>query len=148
MGISIVCSFPVWSGGSLIIFLALQVGMLSCMRGRHGELSACNTEVVHMPSYICMPPYVCMPQYPLYICMFPHTICSPYVMGTWGASVHPICLGVFWGSSVHLSGISVSVSISIASQFITVIAVAPQYCGMLLYWTGCLLCFMVLFLSL
>ena len=38
-----------------------------------------------------------------------YTICSPYVMGTLGASVHPICLGVLGGSG-HLSGISVSVS--------------------------------------
>ena len=34
-------------------------------------------------------------------------------MGTFGASVHPICLGVFWGTSVHLSGILVSVGKSI-----------------------------------
>ena len=37
-------------------------------------------------------------------------------MGTWGTSVHPICLAVFWGASVHLLGILISVGTSICSS--------------------------------
>ena len=40
------------------------------------------------------------------------------------------------GVSVHLSGISMSVSTPIASQAITVIPVVPHHCELLFYWTG------------
>ena len=55
----------------------------------------------HTSIYPSMPP--CTPVFS------PCNTCSPYVMG-FGASVHSICLGVFWGASVHISGISMSVS--------------------------------------
>ena len=97
-----------------------------------------------MPHTSICPPYICTAfctsihlHIALYICMVPYTICSPYVMGTWETSVHPICLGVR-GASVHLSGIFVSVGTSIASQFMTVIPVALHHGGLLLYWTECL----------
>ena len=58
------------------------------------------------PLYIWTPWYICMTPYPLHICMF----CVPHMSWDLGASVHPICLGVFWGTTVHLWGILVSVS--------------------------------------
>ena len=53
------------------------------------------------------------PPYCLYICMFPLYHIFPICNGTWGPSVYPICLGVFWRASVHLSDISVSADASI-----------------------------------
>ena len=55
---------------------------------------------------------VCLSDWEASICL---PVC-PYVpicLMDLGASVHPICHGVFWGTSVHLLGISVSVSTSI-----------------------------------
>ena len=144
MGISSVGSFPVLSGGSLIIFQLFRCRNLALnrffyIRGRHGGVSLGvsvhpHTSVhhlyVHMPLYLWMPPYICMPPYPLYICMF--SLCSPYVIVTWEASVHLICLGIFWEIlvfqcwSVH----------PFATQFITVMPFASHHCGLLLYWTG------------
>ena len=83
--------------------------------------------------HICMPPYlpftpVCLPI--LYV-----TKCH----GDFGGHLYtPYVLGSLGEASVHLSGISKSISTPIASPFITVIAVAPHQCGLLLYWTGCL----------
>ena len=127
--------------------LALN-SMFSYIKGWHGDCQLWACACPHTPE---CPLYICTPSIHLYapctpvcphtpctsVCS-PYTICSPYVIGTCGASVHPICLGVFWGLSVHLSGILVSVSTSTASQFITVRPVAPHHCGLLLYWTGCL----------
>ena len=50
--------------------------------------------------------------YLLYICMFSLYHMFPCVMGTWEHLYTPYVLG-FWGASLHLSGISVSVSTSI-----------------------------------
>ena len=150
VGISDVGSFPVWSGWSLIICQLFRCRnlvinrMFSYIRGRHGgcQLRGHPYAPIHLYTsctfihtlYVCMPHTSVFP-IPLYICMFfyvPHMswglggICTPHV--SWGL------LGV----SVHLTGISVSVSTSICSQFITVMPVAPHHCGLLLYWTGCL----------
>ena len=106
-------------------------------------------------SYVWMPPYVLTP--PIcsdapsvsdapHICvplMLPCTsVCfygvSVYDIGM-GASMYPICLGSE-GASSHLSGILVSVSTSIVSVY-----------GLILTGldiSGCLLCFMLLDLSL
>ena len=43
----------------------------------------------------------------LYVLLIPYV---PHMSWDLGASIHAICHGVFWGASVHLSGISVSVS--------------------------------------
>ena len=51
--------------------------------------------------------------YPLYICMFSLYHMFPICHRTQGAFVDPIHLRVFWGASVHLSGILMSVSTSI-----------------------------------
>ena len=133
MGISGVGSFLVQSGGSLIIFqlfkcrnLALN-RMLSYIRGRHGGLSALGASVcphtsVH-PQYIQTIPAqsyapICLntpihlyAPYSLYICLFSYVSHMSWGLGR--ESVYPICTGVFWGTSVHLSGISVSVGTSI-----------------------------------
>ena len=68
---------------------------------------------------------------------------SPYTMfpkchGDFGGHLYTPYVLESWGASVHLSGISVSVNTSVAPQFITVIPVAPHHCGLLLYWPGCL----------
>ena len=54
-----------------------------------------------------------MPHSPCTSVCSPYTICSP-CHGDLGSIVHPICNGVFWGPSVHMSGISVAVSTSIS----------------------------------
>ena len=61
---------------------------------------------LYAPRHPNTPIYLYAPILPVHL----YVLCSPYVMGTWSAPVNPICLGVFWGVSVHLSGISVSVS--------------------------------------
>ena len=79
MGISSVDSFPVWSGGSQIIFqlfgcrnLALN-RMFSYIRGEkggcklRGHLYAPYMSICPLYLYA---PYICMHPYPLYICMF------------------------------------------------------------------------------
>ena len=125
VGISDVGSFPVWSGWSLIICQLFRCRnlvinrMFSYIRGRHGgcQLRGHPYAPIHLYTsctfihtlYVCMPHTSVFP-IPLYICMFfyvPHMswglggICTPHV--SWGL------LGV----SVHLTGISVSVSTSI-----------------------------------
>ena len=102
--------------------------MFSYIKGRHG---GCQHTAQGASMCLYAP-------YPLYICLFPLYHMFPICQGDLGPSVHPICLGVFWGPSRHLSGISVSISTSIASQFITFIPVAVHHCGLLLYWNGCL----------
>ena len=89
---------------------------------------------VCMPPYVCTSPYIHMPLHTPHTCS-PYTICSPYVMGTWRASKHPICLG----GNQYICQASLCLSVCpFSSQFITVIPVAPHHCGLLLYWTGCL----------
>ena len=147
-------SFPVWSGDSIIIFQlfrcrnwalnrdvfpTLVAGMWGCQHRGHPHVPIClYAPHVQMPTYIQTPPNVCMPTY------LPSTsVCPPYYMfhkchWNFGGNLYtPYVLGSF-GASVHLSGISVSVSTSIASQFIIAIPVDPNDCGLLLYWTGCL----------
>ena len=60
---------------------------------------------------VCLNMSVC-PIHPLalYICMFLHTICSPYVMGTCGGHLYTHMSWGLWGALIHLSGILVSVS--------------------------------------
>ena len=76
--------------------------------------------------YVCMPPvhsctpctsmyspihhYASIPLLHLYVLPIPYV---PHMLLELGGSVHPICLGVFWGASVHLLGILVSVKTSI-----------------------------------
>ena len=89
MGISSVGSFPVWSGGSPLLFfklfrcrnLALNRVFPTFLRGRHVFYTwrCFNVPLhsyaphVHMPPYICMPPGVyttpICPYTPLCICM-------------------------------------------------------------------------------
>ena len=83
MGISSVGSFPVWSGGSLIIFQLLRCRNLALNRvssyflvaGMFLYLGGCldSPTFIH-PPYICMTPYICMPSgmYTPSIC--PHTL--------------------------------------------------------------------------
>ena len=67
-----------------------------------------------MPCFMSIfPPYICTPHASYTSVCSPYTIFSPYVTGTWWASVHPICLGFFWGATVHLWGISMSFITSI-----------------------------------
>ena len=108
MDISSVDSFPVQSGGSLIIFQLFRCRNLSLNR-MFSNIKRQAWGVISLGG-ICMPcvhsyiPYICMPPIHPYASHTPctsvcssYTICSPYVMGAWGASVCPICLGVFWG---------------------------------------------------
>ena len=106
---------------------------------------------------ICMPLYIemphmsgCPPYLPCTSICSSCTICSPNIMRTLGGILHLMSWGL-WVASVHLSGISLSVSTSISSKFITVIPVDFQHCGLLLTALdayGCLLSFMLLFVSL
>ena len=82
-----------------------------------------------------MPP-VCRHTYCTSVCC-PYSICSPYVMGTWGASIQPICLGVFGGHQYICQAFLWLSVHPFASKFITVILAASHHCGLLLYWTGC-----------
>ena len=125
MGISIVGSFPVQFGGSLIIFqlsrcrnLALNrvfllptfeagMGVVS-LRGclphtfRHPHMFGCPLYVL-TPLHICVPPMLA----PLYICVFLEVSACDMGIGT---SMYPICLGsgrhqlicqAFWCLSAH-----------------------------------------------
>ena len=87
-------------------------------------MGGCHLKGHLYTQYICMPPvflyplYICtphtsVPPYPKYICMFSVYHMFPICHGDLRASVHPICLGVFWGASVHPSGILVAVCTSI-----------------------------------
>ena len=87
-----------------------------------------------------------MPSYPLYICMFPicphnpsTSISSPYVMGTWGHLYTQYVLGSFGGHQYICQAFCCLSIHPFASQFITVMPVAPHLCGLLLYWMECLL---------
>ena len=137
--------------------------MFSYIRGGHGGCqlrgaSICPHTSIHpicsyTPLYACTPPYIhtspinMYAPYPLDICMF----WFPYVIGTWEHPYTPYVLES-WGASVHLSGISVSVSISIcplsskqSCQLLPII-VGCFLTGLDVY--GCLLCFVLLLLSL
>ena len=127
MGISKVGSFPVQSGGFLMIFQLFRCRNLSLnrdvsyIRGRHGGFHLrghCYAPICPYTT-ICSyaSPYICIPLYPYTSLCSPYTIYSPCVVETLGASVTPYVL-VFWGASVHLSDVSVSLSISIASQLL------------------------------
>ena len=145
-------SFPVWSGGSPIIFQFFRCRNLALNRDvyyisvrhwgfRHrghlyALLYACTSP------YVCIPTYVCTPPYTLYICMFSHTICSPCVMRTWRSfgdiitSVRHFCVCQYIHClSIHNS--HTSYSPSFVACFLTGLDAS-----------GCLLCFMLLFLSL
>ena len=111
MGISGVDSFPVQSGGSLIIFQLLRcrnlalnrVFSLLFLRGRHVlYLQGClETPYVCKAPYICTPPvYSYTPYVPILmcICMFSEAFAccwgckgSPYMLDT---SLTPSCMGV------------------------------------------------------
>ena len=94
------------------VFPTLEAGMGGCQH--RGCLYAPHMSV-HAPVHVHTPPYIHMPSIlPCTSVCSPYTICFPYVMGTGGASLHPICLGSLLGASVHLSSISVSVSTSTA----------------------------------
>ena len=92
--------------------------MLPYIRGRHGDFSIQHKGHLYTP--ICLhAPYICMTPIPpihLYVLPIPYV---PYMSWDLGASLHPIWLLDFWGASVQLSGISVSVGTSIAPQFIS-----------------------------
>ena len=90
------------------------------------------------PLYVQMPPDICMPHTPLYICMF-----SPYDMGMGDISTPNMFLGL-WGHQ-HISQAFWYLSVHpFVSQFITFMSVAPHYCGLFIYWTGCLWMFVML----
>ena len=127
------------------IFLTLVAGM------RGGQHSGCPyTPHTSTCPYVCMPP-VCVYTSicPLYICMFPYTICSPYVMGTWGASVHPNDMGSFMGHQyicqAFLCQCIHCLSVHKSYQLLPII-VGVFLTG--LDASGCMLCFVLLFLSL
>ena len=141
MGISSVDSFPVWSGGSLIIFQLLRCRNLvlnmifSYLRGR---LWGCKLR--RHPYSPCMPHMFVHPLiHPYSPCtsVCPHTpctsVCPPYTICI---SVHPICLEIFWGVSVHMSGISVSVSTSICLSVNKSHVSCTPSLWLLPYWTG------------
>ena len=114
--------------------------MISYIRERHGGCQLRGHLYTPIHPYAPIYPYAPIHLYASYPCVFvcsPYPICSPYVMGTGGICT-PYMSWSLWGTSVHLSGILVSVSTSIASTFITAMPVALHYCQLLLYWTGCL----------
>ena len=81
-------------------------------------------------------PHTSVCPYPLYICMFSFTICSPYAMGTRRHLYTPYVLGSFGGHHyIYQAFMCLSVH-PFAPQFITDILVAPHHCGLLLHWTG------------
>ena len=51
---------------------------------------------IHATVHLYVPIHLFAPPYPLYICMFHLYHMFPICHGTWEASVHPICHGVFW----------------------------------------------------
>ena len=145
-GISSVGSFPVQCRGFLIIFfklfrcrnLALNRDCFPTFRSRH--VGDCQNKGVCMPLVIAIcpyTPYICMP-------LYTHctSVCSLYtyvthVMGIWGHLYTPYIWGSFGGHQ-DICWIFLCLSVHpFASQFITVIPVAPHHCGSLLYWTGC-----------
>ena len=70
------------------------------------------------PIHLYVPLWPCTPHISVHPCTpvhlyFPLYHIFPMCHWDLGESVHPICLGVFWGASVHLSGISVSIITSI-----------------------------------
>ena len=79
--------------------------------------------------------------YPLYICMFPYTICTQYVMGMWG----DLYTHMSWGllvAAVHLSNISVSVGTSIClSAHNSYTSCSPSLWGSLLDWMPMDVCY-------
>ena len=66
------------------------------------------------------------------------SICSLYVMGTWGHLYTPYVLESFGGHQYICQAFLCLSVHPFASQFITVIPVAPHHCGLFLYWTACL----------
>ena len=112
------------------------MGMFSYIRGRHGRLSAYSIGgfcILHMFVY---PLYICMPLYhPVHLYVPPYhmfLICH----GDFGASVHPICLGVFGGHQYICQAFLCLSVPAFASQFITVILIASHHCRLHPYWTG------------
>ena len=141
MGISGVDSFAGWSVGFLNIFQlfrcrnlvlnrnvfpTLVLGMWGCQHRRHMDTHIHPYTPMHLYTPIC--PYTLIP--PLYICMSPIPYAPQISWGHWGHLYTPYVMG-YWGASVHLSGISLSVGTSTVSQFTTVIQVAPHHCGLL-----------------
>ena len=134
--------------------------MFSYIRGMHGVVSLggiCIPLYIYMHPCIYIPPYICKPLVHLYapippaICS-PYTICSPYVKGALGYLYAPsYALGSFEGHH-YICQAFVPVSTYAASQFIKKscqllpIIVGCVFTGQDVF--GCLLCFMLLLLSL
>ena len=83
------------------------------------------------PPYVQTPPEICMSPYPVNLYVFPlwygdGAICTPQMF--WGLGGHQHICQTIWCLSVH----------SFVFLLITAMPVAPHYCGLLLYWTGCL----------
>ena len=145
IGISSWGSFPVPSGGSLFIFQLFRCRNLAPTV--EAGMGICQPRGIHTPSIHLYSPHVlyapCMSIHPLYICM-PHTPCTSVcsMFPIWhrdlGASVHPICLGVFLECQYICHAFHCLLVHPFASQFITVMPVAPHHCGLLLCWTECL----------
>ena len=97
-----------------------------------------------MPPYICMPhtsihPHmsVLLPYSPVHLCVLPIPY-VPHMSGRLQGHLYtPYILGSLRDVSTSVRHFSVLVH-PFASQFITVMPVAPHYYGLHLYWTGCL----------
>ena len=66
-----------------------------------------------------------------------YTMCSPYVMGTWGHLYTLYVLGS-WGHQYIFQTFQCLSGHPFASQFIMVMLGTLHHWGLLLYWTGCL----------
>ena len=96
-----------------------------------------------------MPPYISMAPYPLYICMFPLYHMFPCVKGLGGHLYTPYVLGSFWGHQYICQAFLCLSVHPFASQFISHTSCSTSlwiFTGLDAY--GCLLCFILLFLSL
>ena len=92
--------------------------------------------IIH-PLYICTPPYIHMPSIlpiHLYVPPIPYV---PHISWGLGGSMHPYVMGSFGGLSVHLSGISVSVSTSICLSVHNSHTSYSPSLWVASYWTGC-----------
>ena len=118
MGISSVGSFPVQSGSSLIIFKLFRCRNLALNRmfpTLQVGMGVVGLGGIYMPPclyVLCIFVHPIHPNSPIPPVLL-YVLCSPDVMGTWGRHQYISCLELFWGASVHLSGILVSVSTSI-----------------------------------
>ena len=102
-----------------------------------GHLYALHMSVHPICLYAPIHPYACPSILPYTICSPCYGdlggICMPHILGSLGASVHLV--KTFLHLSVH----------QFAPQVVTVIPGGPHHCGLLLYWTGCLWMYAMLY---